>query len=210
MSDIPEHRFEFDAGELALDFANTISGVREPEKEHLRAYGDLLSWGRQAGVLAAADAGRLEREATRRPGEAAATLRRATALREAIYRVFAAGSKTDGDDDLAVISDAAARADAHKRLARHGKEIAWHWSDEPALDRVLWPVARSAAELLTSERRERVRECASETCAWLFVDRSKNRSRRWCDMSDCGNRAKARRFYMRARRATRARRPARS
>src|SRR5437016_12958498 len=100
------HRFEFDAGELALDFANTISGVREPEKEHLRTYGDLVLWGRQAGVLPADQAVRLSREAARRPAEAAAVLRRAIALREAVYRVFAAraSAKPVAEADLGAIS----------------------------------------------------------------------------------------------------------
>lgn len=76
----------------------------------------------------------------------------------------------------------------------------WGWDDAaPALDRPLWPVARSLAELLTSDELPRVRECAADNCAWLFIDTSKNRSRRWCDMAVCGNRAKARRHYARAR-----------
>ena len=70
--------------------------------------------------------------------------------------------------------------------------------DEGALDRPLWPVLRSAAALLTSDDIARIRECAAERCAWLFIDHSRNRSRRWCDMRDCGNRAKARRHYARA------------
>jgi predicted RNA-binding Zn ribbon-like protein len=72
--------------------------------------------------------------------------------------------------------------------------------DSPDLDRVLWPAVVSAAELLTSDDLGRVRECASERCAWLFLDRSKNQSRRWCDMTVCGNRSKARRHYSRLRR----------
>jgi predicted RNA-binding Zn ribbon-like protein len=67
------------------------------------------------------------------------------------------------------------------------------------MDQMLWPVARSAAELLTSERAGRVRECASETCSWLFLDGSRNGRRKWCDMASCGNRAKARRYYARHR-----------
>src|SRR5690606_34555848 len=75
------------------------------------------------------------------------------------------------------------------------------WPESNALDQVLWPVAVSAAELLTSADRERVKECAADTCNWLFLDMSRNRSRRWCDMKECGNRAKARRFYKRQRAA---------
>ncbi len=75
---------------------------------------------------------------------------------------------------------------------------AWTWADDPnALDRMLWPLVRSAAELLVTGDLSRVRVCGGERCGWLFVDTSKNRSRRWCDMQDCGNVAKVRRFRTR-------------
>ena len=67
--------------------------------------------------------------------------------------------------------------------------------EERKLDQMLWPIIRSAAELLTSDKLDRVCECPGENCGWLFIDMSRNRSRRWCDMKDCGNRAKARRHY---------------
>jgi predicted RNA-binding Zn ribbon-like protein len=67
------------------------------------------------------------------------------------------------------------------------------------LELPLWILARSAADLLTSEQHAYVRQCASEECTWLFIDRSKNHSRRWCDMGDCGNREKARRLRARKR-----------
>jgi predicted RNA-binding Zn ribbon-like protein len=69
--------------------------------------------------------------------------------------------------------------------------------DEDELDRMLWPVARSAADTLTSGDLKRVRRCARQGCDWLFVDTSKNRSRRWCSMSMCGSRVKAGRYYRR-------------
>jgi predicted RNA-binding Zn ribbon-like protein len=78
--------------------------------------------------------------------------------------------------------------------------LAWTWADEAErLDSPLWPIARQAAELLVTEQRRRVHECAADDCRWLFLDTSKNRSRRWCDMKSCGNRAKVRSFYERQR-----------
>jgi predicted RNA-binding Zn ribbon-like protein len=62
---------------------------------------------------------------------------------------------------------------------------------------MLWPIASSAADLLTSERLKKVRLCEAKTCTWLFLDESRNHSRRWCDMKVCGNREKARRHYQR-------------
>ncbi|MCL6613391.1 MAG: CGNR zinc finger domain-containing protein [Firmicutes bacterium] len=82
--------------------------------------------------------------------------------------------------------------------------FAWKWGGEgKALDRMLWPVVRSAAELLISGDRERVRECAAEGCGWLFLDASRNTRRKWCAMTSCGNRAKARRYYERKRKRSR-------
>ena len=92
----------------------------------------------------------------------------------------------------------------HQRIAGNG-EARGQFAD-PAkldLDRVTWWVARSAAELMTSPDLPFVRECASYDCGWLFMDTTKNRSRRWCDMSTCGNRAKGRRHYERKRAASR-------
>src|ERR687888_470126 len=78
----------------------------------------------------------------------------------------------------------------------HDAALAWSWADAAVrLDAPLWPLVRLAAELLVGPELERVRECAAGDCRWLFLDTSKNRSRRWCDMKSCGNRAKVRRFY---------------
>ena len=87
----------------------------------------------------------------------------------------------------------------HARIVSTKEGFKWDWSEELALDRMLWFIARSAADLLTSGNLDRVRQCGDEECGWLFIDTTKNRSRRWCDMTDCGNRAKARRHYSRLR-----------
>ncbi|MBI2081511.1 MAG: CGNR zinc finger domain-containing protein, partial [candidate division NC10 bacterium] len=105
-----------------------------------------------------------------------------------------------GDSDLAVLNAALAEALPLLGLVPEGNGFTWEWTaNGQRLDRMLWPVARSAAELLTSGELARVRECEAESCAWLFMDRSRNRSRRWCDMKTCGNRTKARRHYERKR-----------
>lgn len=192
---------QFIGRRLCLDFANTVgSRADEHPNDHLGGYADLVAWGRQAGILTGEEARRLDREGARRPADAAAALERALAAREAIYRIFsarAAGRPPD-EADLDTLNAALARALARARLVAAGGGFAWGWAvDAAALDRPLWPVVRSAADLLTSDELPRVRGCAEETCGWLFLDTSRNRSRRWCDMQDCGNRAKARRHYAR-------------
>jgi predicted RNA-binding Zn ribbon-like protein len=191
-----DHENEFIAGAPALDFANTVGGSRErPTHDHVTRYADLVAFGRQAGLHTDAQVARMLTLAKSDPAAALGVLERAIRLRDAIWAVFPADRGVPKQADLAVISDEAARAASHMRLGRDGESFAWTWSDSNEMDRALWPISRSAAELLTSEvNRSAVRECESETCSWLFVDRTRNHSRRWCDMGDCGNRAKARRF----------------
>lgn len=129
-------------------------------------------------------------------------LEQAIALRETLYRicVAVAGQRTPAANDIALLNAALAKAMARLQLVATEGDWRWAWADgEDALDRMLWPVVWSAAELLTSEARWRVRVCADEQCGWLFLDMSRNRSRRWCAMEDSGNRAKARRHYRRTR-----------
>jgi predicted RNA-binding Zn ribbon-like protein len=194
-----EPAFDLSGGHAALDFANTISRRGHAQAhERLHSYGDLVAWARQAGVVTDAEAARLLHEGLRRPPDAAAGLERALGVRELVYRLFsavAAGRSllaADLDTFNTVLGDTLASA----RVLPTQDGLTWGWADDPhRLDRILWPVVRSAAELLTSEARRAVRECAADDCTWLFLDRSRNQSRRWCDMRVCGNRAKARRHY---------------
>jgi predicted RNA-binding Zn ribbon-like protein len=197
--------FEMIGGSVCLDFANTASQRRVgPFIDRLHSYQDLLNWGVQADQLTETEASQLALEAARNPSEAEAVLERGRALREAIYRVFTARAAGDvlPPDDLLLISNEYARATAHRVLAPAASGmIDFEWRDDSALDRVLWPVAVSAAVLASSEEAVRVKECATDNCNWLFLDASKNRSRRWCEMKECGNRAKARRHYHRHRKS---------
>ncbi len=200
---------------LCLDFANTADWHAGAQPvELLTRYDDLLAWGVRVGVLEAETAARLRDGAARHPDDAERVRQGAVALREAVYRAFVAvaGGQTPDAADMERINAALVRAMVHIRVTRDGDDFAWGWADDtdgadgadnaPALDRMLWPVARSAAELLTAPRdeRDRVRQCESDDgCGWLFVDTTRNRSRRWCSMESCGNRAKARRHYARHR-----------
>ena len=189
-------------GRLCLDFSNTIGSHIGPNpNEHLGTYDDLLAWGQQLDLIPSRTAKQLAAEAQRHPATAAACLARAKELRGALYRVFTAIAtrETPPAADLARLNRELKTALARQRLFLAGNQVTWTFESGPAdLDAMLWPVARSAADLLTGDGSiGRVRECASDTCGWLFVDTSKNGSRRWCDMADCGNRAKARRHYRR-------------
>ena len=185
-------------GDLCLDFTNTVSSRGAPgEHDYLDSYDDLLAWGAHAGALDGGVAARLGEAAAVRADEARAVLARARALREALYRIFAAhaAGRIPAPGDLALLNTELSRALAQRRIAHAAGAFAWEWEERrPALDRVLWPVALAAADLLVSGELARVHQCENGTCGWLFVDRSKNRSRRWCSMKDCGNVTKVRRY----------------
>ena len=194
-------RFKLVGGVLCLDFANTRAGRdTDTPTEYLQDYADLVAWAEQVGLVD--DGELLLAVARQRPADAEAVLTRALALREAIYGIFShvAAGKPAPPADLDTLNLAVADALSRARVVAQPEGFSWGWAAEPDdLDRMLWPVARSAAELLTSDALSRVRECAGDGCGWLFLDTSRNRSRRWCDMRDCGNRAKVRRHYQRRR-----------
>jgi predicted RNA-binding Zn ribbon-like protein len=198
-----ERTLKLETERLCLDFTNTVNWHASAQPvEGLPEYGDLLSWAEKVGLLTETEAQRLKRQAARRPAEASAVLARAHSLREALYRLLTATAHGDpaNSADLDLINDELPRALAQARLAPAGAGYALRWPAAPdALDRMLWPVAYSAAELLAQpDLLSRVGECADDRgCGYLFLDMTKNRSRRWCDMKDCGNRAKARRHYER-------------
>jgi predicted RNA-binding Zn ribbon-like protein len=202
---VPDHEIELAGGALALDFANTVGGTHvRPTHDHLRDYGDIARFAVLAGGLEPGVAKRLMQRAERDPRRAAAVYELGIALREAVWAVFSAlaSGEAPRDTDLALIGDAAAAGAARSRLVYDRDGVGWSLpADGDELERPLWEIARSAADVLTSAESDRVKECASTTCEWVFLDKSRNRSRRWCDMSDCGNRAKARRFQAKKREA---------
>ena len=127
--------------------------------------------------------------------------KQAIKLREAIYRVFSAVARSDAADreDVELIEEFAIEAMNLRRLVSARGAFRWDWKPERGglLRYVLYPIAQSATDLLTSEKLKKVRLCAASTCAWLFLDESRNHSRLWCDMNVCGNRQKAKRHHER-------------
>jgi len=192
--------FELTGGNLCLDLSNTVDErPTDHPRELLPRYQDLLDWAVQAGALAGTEATELRDHARRHRRAASSALRALSEVREAIFDVFSAvADRRDMPAGaLAVLNRVMPGALGRRCLEPQGGRFVWAWrrSPRPDLNRVLWPVVWTAAELLTSSELERIRRCAGSGCAWLFIDRSKNQTRRWCDMSVCGNRIKARRHY---------------
>jgi predicted RNA-binding Zn ribbon-like protein len=202
-----ERRFKLRGGDVSLDFVNTLGWrLTGYPREYLRSYEDLLDWGRQAGLLALEETEDLSREATLDPEGARETLSRALALREAIHRLISAhiAGESQDENDLSALNRELSIALSHLRVMHADGAYSWGWDrsgDEgkTPLDSPLWRVAQSAAQLLTSEKLGRVKLCAGEGCGWIFLDESRNSSRRWCDSRDCGNRERVRRHLARKR-----------
>lgn len=184
----------------ALAFVNTLSArPTATPSERLVSYEALLDWAREEKLIASAAAKRLAAYARRHPQQAAGAVARAIELREALYGVVTALDAKRGPSApaLETIARDLAAAYATGRLVLHEGTLHWVSGGDDDLNRVLWEVARTVGRLVTSSRLAKVRLCAAEDCGWLFLDDTKNRSRRWCDMKLCGNREKLRRFRAR-------------
>lgn len=201
----PAYQFDLSGGVLCLDFANTVSRGRAPERitDHLASYADLVAFAGQSKIISPEGANDLLAYARQHGAEATRCFRKAISFRESLYRAFSASAagRPAAAKDVEQIDDAAREALQHRKLAHANGGYRWEfdWNGRKTLDRALWAIAQSAAELLTSDTLNGVRECDAQDCGWLFLDHSRNRSRRWCDMKTCGNRQKARRHYHRAR-----------
>jgi predicted RNA-binding Zn ribbon-like protein len=199
------HHFELVAGALCLDFVNTVgdrAGTRRYARNYLQTYDDLIAWGLQTELLAEREAVTLRALAHRHPDDAVAALTRAVDLRETLHTVFSpiAHGRAIPRDAIADLNVILPSLLARARLEKTPDASACHWvfdvpaksDDTDSFDRIIWSVVQSATALLTSHDLEHVHQCALENCGWLFLDLSKNKTRRWCAMKMCGNKAKVR------------------
>ncbi len=191
-----------DSRRLCLDFVNTLLWHASPHPEEtLHTYPDLVMWAKDKGFISEQRSEEVLNKAANRPLQASQTLEQAIAFREIIYRILVAVIKKERlpEADLKELNRKFAGWTHGAGIVETASGFAWKWNvDEQALDSILQPIALSTVELLTSEDRKRLGQCADENgCGWLFLDQSKNHSRRWCDIRDCGNRAKQRRHYQR-------------
>lgn len=187
-----------------LDFTKTAGWeARDRSDDDFDSFAAVVKWSVNYGTLGTVRARRLRSLAKRGPRAAARVLSAAVELRALLYRIFA----SVGRDERPAVDDIRALNRKLSKLMQHGELVPsptgyrWAWREVDALESVLWPIIGSAAELLTSSDLGKVKLCAADGCGWLFIDASRNRSRRWCDMSGCGNRAKARRYRQRHREA---------
>jgi predicted RNA-binding Zn ribbon-like protein len=193
-------RYDLVGGRLCLDFCNTTSDRRGCPEERLESYADVVGWAWRAGVLNAEEAASLTRLGMRSPTEGLGVWQRSLRLRDALSTLLlsVAEGRRIRPGSLDALNEELAGAMARSQVVSTDRGFTWLWADGGrALDCVLWPIARSAADLLTEGPLGAIRVCEGRGCGWLFLDTSRNRTRRWCDMRICGNRAKARRHHER-------------
>jgi len=194
-------RFELIAGAVCLDFINTLDDRFSSEpKELLADYVDLARFAEDSGILGTAQVDRLIERSYLSADAARKALGAAIEMREAMNAVFVAivHRKSVPAAALRIVNQYVQTASQHSELVPAKGRFEWSFNGLPIdFETPLWPIARSAADLLASDKLKFVRACASKTCQWLFLDVSKNHRRRWCDMTKCGNRAKFQRFYNR-------------
>lgn len=198
--------FKYVGGDSSLDLVNTVDWTeRGPEKERLADYARLTRWAEGAGVVSKAGAERLRRAGAAHPREARAAHEAALRLRSVLQRLYgsiAAGKRSEPswEEFNELLGEALRRLGVSP--LRKGHVVAqWDWHDIENLESILWPVAWSAATLLTSDEARRIRVCAGPDCGWMYVDRSRNGLRRWCQMETCGTLEKSRRRAGRSRTA---------
>jgi predicted RNA-binding Zn ribbon-like protein len=195
----PELPLKYVGGDPSIDLVNTVDWLADGlDHDRIPDYDRLTRWAEGAGVITASIGDRLRRAAVSHPRQAAAALTVAGSLRWLLQRLFTAvangGSVTSA---LGEFNDLLADTLGRMRVAhvsRRGLTLAWAGMGED-LQSLLWPVIWSAAQLLTSEEASRIHVCAAPDCGWMYVDRSRNGLRRWCQMETCGTRAKTRRRY---------------
>ena len=192
------------AGNVCLDFVNTLDDRHTQPKELLESYADLARFGEDAGLLESRQVDRLSERSYAEPERAQQALLWGRELREAIHDVFWAimNKRPVPPGALARLNADIQGSAGHMRLVQAKAGFEWSFDDLREFDSVLWPIARAAGDLLASDQLPYVRACFSKSCEWFFLDTSKNHHRRWCDMTSCGNRAKLQRFYARRKSAS--------
>jgi predicted RNA-binding Zn ribbon-like protein len=190
---------ELVGGALCLDFVNTVNSRVHTEHDYLMQYSDLVGWAQKMEVLSPTQTNQLLKRAKQNPADAERALSTARSFRNLLYRIFsnAVRDSEPAKSDMELFVESYAGAISHGSFIRKDSHYTTNWQLDETFDALLWPIIYSAGEMLLSGEVAQVKECPG--CGWLFLDTSKNQTRRWCSMNTCGTRDKMRRYYARHR-----------
>lgn len=187
-------------GEISLDFVNTVDWRSSGDpKEFLHDQRDFVLWARHAKVISLKEEKEIANQAGKDEKHAAEMFAKAIDFREVLFRIFSSviHDAKPNVSDLSLLNRKFLEASSKLKIEPRKNRFAMTWSfQEPDLEYIILKIAHSAGEFLTSERIADLSECQGAGCNWLFIDTSRKKNRRWCDMKVCGNRAKARRHYV--------------
>ena len=197
--------WKFIGGRLCLDFVNSVGGREEQEeksypeniivKDKLENFNDFAAWAKDIGIITESERRYLLNSPEKKVTDQ--TFKKAIELRESLFKlIYNVINQFDPDEEtIQILNREYSIANENRRLVYKDNKIEWQFSKDPLKpDYLIWLIAESAVKLLSSELISRVKICSGDDCGWLFLDTSKNKSRQWCDMKDCGNVAKVRRF----------------
>ena len=189
-------KYAFIGNNLSLDFVNTVGYISsENPIENLNSFSDLIEWSKQGKLISDDEAIVIFTKAKENILESERVFRRVLRLRKSVYDIFRSviSGEEISDEDLTILNRELSLAMSKAEIFSREGELIWDWKND-GIERILFLITRVAAQLLTSSDLEKLKCCSGENCGWLFYDTSKNKRRQWCDMRDCGNLAKARRF----------------
>ena len=189
-------KYAFIGNNLSLDFVNTVGYISsENPIENLNSFSDLIEWSKQGKLISDDEAIVIFTKAKKNILESERVFWRVLRLRKSVYDIFRSviSGEEIFDKDLTVFNRELSLAMSKAEIFCREGELIWDWKND-GIERILFLITRIAAQLLTSSDLEKLKCCSGENCGWLFYDTSKNKRRQWCDMRDCGNLAKARRF----------------
>lgn len=193
--------FVFIGERLWLDFINTDGVRRGARVDVLRDFEQLIRWLEATSVLDGERAGGIRRRALQQPAGATASLADARRIRASLRALAERGAQVPDVrvNALGEINRVLGRSAGTRRVeAREdGSFVRSFVPVGDAFAGLMIPVVESAADALVTGELVRVRRCADARCLHVFFDSTKNGRRRWCDMSTCGNRAKAARHRRR-------------
>ena len=175
---------------------NTVGYISsENPTENLNSFSDLIEWSKQGKLISDDEAIVIFTKAKKNILESERVFWRVLRLRKSVYDIFRSviSGEEIFDKDLTVFNRELSLAMSKAEIFCREGELIWDWKND-GIERILFLITRVAAQLLTSSDLEKLKCCSGENCGWLFYDTSKNKRRQWCDMRDCGNLAKARRF----------------